>query len=165
MKPNGDEEFRPLCRFGPGGDFIRDWSADLANDRQVSSNKLSDVLKTLEEIIAAVVGPQQKDTAGAAGKYKQAGKVRFNAKVSTSAKTDSQRSGSHSSSVGSSSGHIRLQGQALLFADDSRACVSNRCKPKHRVRTHKRAAKKASGLKLPGQGTLFEAEVASAKIA
>jgi hypothetical protein len=58
-----------------------------------------------------------------------------------------------------------LSGEPMLFPNLRRDGVRIEHKPKHRLRAHHRAAKKGSALRFAQQGTLFDVDFASAKIA
>jgi hypothetical protein len=58
-----------------------------------------------------------------------------------------------------------LSVEPLLFADDIRVGLRIGHKPKHHVRAHRRASKKRHGLEIAGQGSLFDANGKSARIA
>jgi hypothetical protein len=50
----------------------------------------------------------------------------------------------------------RLRDEPMLFGDDGGNCTLGTRKPHHRIRAHRKSAKKRTGDRIEGQGTLFE---------
>jgi hypothetical protein len=55
--------------------------------------------------------------------------------------------------------------ELLLFPDLGRNGLRIRHQPKHHIRASRRAAKKGAAFRIPKQGSLFEAQLARARIA
>jgi hypothetical protein len=58
-----------------------------------------------------------------------------------------------------------ISGEPMLFADDHRINIRTWHKPRHSIRTYRRAAKKKPSAVLSGHGWLFTAEFKSVKTA
>ena len=57
-----DNQFEPLCRFGPGGDFVSAWPSESQKQPlRPAANGLSKLLDVISEIISAVVGSDFDD--------------------------------------------------------------------------------------------------------
>jgi len=110
MKDDRNIEIVPLCKFGPGGNFVTVWpqkgTSEHADDR--------------------ITDP----ATGAAIK-----------------------------------GSCLISDGPMLFADDCRISIRTWHKPKHNIRTYRRAVKKRPSAVLSGHSSLFAAEFKSAKTA
>ncbi len=146
----------PICKFGPGGDFVREWPARKKVSKSMK-NQLGEVLVTIAEILGATISPEL--LAAADGHCDISINKLFKG-TSFTEKTSDADNGSkrndQSSSTGSVNSNINVQGEALLFSDDRRARRKVKRKPNYRIRTHRRSSKKRVSVQLEGQGTLFE---------
>jgi hypothetical protein len=140
----------PVCRFGPGGDFVRTWPCNPQDYLHHSQSPLTRLLSSIAKMVGVqaeairnnyTIGEDENESV-------QTNNCRTNAPADANPQDNSE-----------------FCGQILLFADDSRACRRAEHKPKHRVRTHRRAAKKRPALRITAQGSLFEADAKSAKTA
>jgi hypothetical protein len=154
----------PLCKFGPGGDFVYCWPPKA--DMQPSS--LTKMLNKLVPLVTSQPAqmPQTHEPEPAAKPAEQTHKIIESKGEFENAVNDNQ--GDKPTDAPPATiikGDSLFTGQPLLFPDDSRACRTAKHKPKHRVRTHRRVAKKKPPQGLPGQGSLFETDFKSAKTA
>jgi len=124
-----DSQF-PLCRFGPGGDFIKDWPFGKIVPKE---NSLGRVLDCIAQIIGGMsqTNDETVETILSAAKKKD----KANGKDSGKPKADSKADRTIED-------NCKPSPQPLLFADISRTGSANRTKPKHRIRAHSPAAKK-----------------------
>ena len=119
----------PVCKFGPGGDFVSYWPTGSLPLPQSTTNRMTKILVRLNEIMGGLISSQleqstcqkiqQKGTLGYADKNNN-----FNAIGNTQAATTVK-------------GNFDIYNQPLLFADDCRISRSASNKSKHRVRTRR----------------------------
>jgi hypothetical protein len=146
----------PVCRFGPGGDFIQPWPAKPEDYLQQSQSPLARLLYSISRIInttehaPVIAGTAENHNMMEHDENAKSQEIahRHNAATTANSKSDSD-----------------FQGQILLFANDCRAVGTVEHKPKHSIRAHRRTAKKRPPLRIAGQGSLFEADAQSAKTA
>ena len=158
----GDE---PICRFGPGGDYVRAWpgkAAGKADPAPAAENPLRKVLQSLADIIGATVniasipgirieGPQEVGACEIVSEEREENQVAANKESGTG----------DAETTGNTQAHPAVRAEPLLFADDSRVGAGGRRKSNHRIRAHRKTAKKRAAQKIDGQGTLFEIDCTS----
>jgi hypothetical protein len=144
-KSNGQPE--PLCKFGPGGDFVRAWPA---LTYKVQKSPVAKLIDSLGEITAAITASGPNISTEESFLY--ADKA-----------NDDQPA--HTPPITAIKGDSIFPGQPLLFPDDFRIGRNFKHQSKHRIRTYRRAAKKESAVSLPGQSSLFAADLRSARSA
>jgi hypothetical protein len=138
----------PVCRFGPGGDFIQTWPCNPEDYLQHSQSPLTKLLCSISKLISSTEQAQAAQTNSKARDRNGESQNGCNAATVTDSKDDND-----------------VCGQVLLFADDSRNRRAAQYKPKHRIRTYSRTAKKRPALRLASQGSLFKADAQSVKTA
>jgi len=157
----------PVCRFGPGGDYVYDWPAKSAQPPARQPNPLNKVLAAIADLMGTTISPELMIqtqmpvyiAADSTVKQDDADIERptnhlINQKES-SAGNKPNRTNYAASTAGPSAGS-KVRSQPMLFSDDSGISRGPKRKPHHRIRAHRRAAKKRAGYSLKGQGTLFE---------
>jgi hypothetical protein len=142
MDSSANKQFQPVCRFGPGGDFVFIWP-ESSEFQLPSQNRLPKVLACLNEIIAGVLGSEFNPVSAVTSKAHPIPVVRFG---------QSQKSQAQ-------------QAQPLLFPDDSRTGLRAAHKPSLRIRARRRTTKKRPHIDLDEQGLLFAAELKIARSA
>lgn len=151
----------PLCRFGPGGDFVSYWPKGSGESYPQSyESNLTKIIERLSQIISGVIQsrPDVKVTfADAEATILQ--KTQNERTIIAKPKNKKQ---SHSATNSASLSDKKVSGQQLLFADDWGAGERAGHKPKHNVRAHRRASKKRVSFKWHRQSSLFGAELRSA---
>jgi len=161
MDSRFNNQNEPLCRFGPGGDFAYGWSPKNKNTSQMPGNPLSRILETITQLIMDVLGPDfasyKTPPANTKNQTHNILNLKGNLKYA-----DNQINPPANAIIKL---HSKVQCQPMLFSDDSRISIKTANKPKHRIRTHRRTAKKRVSVGITGQGTLFEDNVKSAKTA
>lgn len=166
MDINREKEFEPLCRFGPGGDFINDWPGDYADLSKLSSNRLGRILNSLSEIIAALLSSEHIRPATAQIEERSLREAAAAQKEKTDYGSESESSTSdHTPPIRVIKSNSQLPGEPLLFADDWRISGTTANKPKHRIRTHHRTSRKRASIRLTRQGTFFESDFKGARTA
>jgi hypothetical protein len=139
MNSGANRQFQPVCRFGPGGDFVSIWPETL-EFQLPSQNRLLKMFAYLNEIIAGVLGSEFNRPSTAAAKAQPIPVVRF----------DQSR---------------KSQAQSMLFPDDSRIGLRAAHKPRLRIRACRRTTKKRPLIDLGEQNLLFAAELKIARTA
>jgi hypothetical protein len=155
---------KPLCRFGPGGDFVY----ELTDEDVKSSGKVSGIdkfLNTVAHLLQAASG-EGNLCPHAGERLNPNGHIKFNLEKSNYGKFKSKPSEKdYSKTTADSSANSPMYSQKRLFSDDCPDSKRTRNHPKHRIRTHRRTSKKGSSFQYPGQGTLFELNKTSSRTA
>lgn len=171
MEPNmsydTDSQNEPVCRFGPGRDYVSIWPPEPVGRPVASPNSLTKVLSSIAEIMATFVGSQPRCTAAlSAITDRPTERIRFPKETKLHASDDRRAdSTTDPAPAANTTGNSGLSTEPTLFPDDSGSSIRIRHKPKHSVRAHRRTAKKRSALSLPGQGSLFDIDFTSARTA
>ena len=55
---NRTNKSNPLCKFGPGGDYVSEWDTPNASPPPCKESHLGQVLNVIAEIIGATVQPE-----------------------------------------------------------------------------------------------------------
>jgi hypothetical protein len=137
----------PVCRFGPGGDFVSAWPPQPQSPKKQPAKLLS----RLNEIITTLIG----STCGLATSKENLDYV-------VESNTGKPAYSTPTAAIKSDS---RFSGWPLLFADDCRIGLGADNKPKHNIRAYRRTAKKRPAVTFAGHGSLFETDFKSAKTA
>jgi len=166
MDSDRDERIEPVCRFGPGGDFISVWPLESARAIQPSPNRLAKLLTSLSEIITALLG-SEFDTATVPTDIRRRTNHLFAEKEKSEDAVGNNKADkpAHATPATIIKSHSRFSGEPVLFADDWRIGLRTGHKPKHRIRTYRRTAKKRPAFGLSGQVSLFETNFKSARTA
>jgi hypothetical protein len=166
MENAGHERFEPLCKFGPGGDFVWFWPSEPSESAGLSPNSLGKLLARLGEIMNGLLSSHPGAAAmpgvidGSTNRILRGeGNLEY---AHENFKTDETTYAASSSITGGDSG---FSGEPMLFADDWRVGRRVRHKPKHHIRAYRRTAKKRTTVSGCGQGSLFDADLRSAKSA
>lgn len=156
-----------MCKFGPGGDFITEWTGQTEELSRRSANGLLKVLNTISDVMTAVVGPGP-DTAAAGPSVKrpeaqwifqQKGKLKYAVENTKTNKPD------YPAPATVIKCDRPFSNQSMLFPHDGRISIRTGHKPKHRIRAYRGTAKKTPALDLAGQGSLFEPDFKGARTA
>lgn len=151
----------PVCRFGPGGDFVTDWPGKVSN---VSRRPIGSVLKAIAKMLDVVITEELL-------KSSTIEKINLaingsNLTIDSENEIDINKSDeSNASPVSGPKAHRQLQKEPMLF--DNAAGIGGPVghKPNHSVRTHRRAKRKKAAFSQPWQGSLFESYSQSSKVA
>ena len=150
---NSDNE-NPLCRFGPGGEFVTDWPLKKTNLADSASNPLAKVLVTIAEMIGATINPELLNEIE--GPYDIENEHLNEMKEKSSGAGQQYNRTDHAASTAGSQSNWLVSGEPMLFANDSRGSQAVKRKPKYRIRAPHRTPKKRVHRQIAGQGTLFE---------
>ena len=161
MTPESHGQIEPLCKFGPGGDFVARWQPELTEIREWP-NPLMRFLARAVEVAVLIFGLGRDTAFGQSDENKPADCLKekiINAESSEARDTTDPSPASAFEDGGS------ISGESMLFPNLRRNGIRIESKPKHRLRAHHRAAKKRSALCFAEQGTLFDLDFASARLA
>ncbi len=155
----------PVCRFGPGGDFVSVWPPEQTLTHRPSMGRLTKFIQSLSHIVPTLLGstpntvPQEltQTQPPADPVLHRKGLLKYAVK-----KIDKP---AHTASATAINSHKLFSDQSILFPDDGRISIRTGHKPKHRIRAYRRTAKKTPPLDLAGQGSLFESDFKSARTA
>ena len=150
----------PLCKFGPGGDFVTNWPEGSYKRRERIDNPLGRVLEAIADIIGATVKPELISEITQKTDIKRLINANTEREDITSAAEESSGA-NHAETTGGAEADSTIRGEPMLFADDRGTCRRVRRKPNHRIRTYHRASKKRTADKFDGQGTLFDLDAQS----
>jgi len=146
---NNRNNFTPLCKFGPGGDYSRDWTPD-GDGAFESENAIGKLLKMIAEIAAVTVNPETT------AELPIRDDLKTSYKITALEKTKNETEHDNAKTAGSAKRDRRVRGQAMLFGDDSRDRRRAKRKPNNRIRAYRRPSRKKAADQLEGQGTLFK---------
>jgi hypothetical protein len=151
----------PLCRFGPGGDYVKNWPAGTykAKQRPIGSvldtiakmldTVISDELmanSTIEKIHSAIQNAQLSDSMEYEIEYEKSNHV--NAAAVTGAKISEQ-----------------FTAEPMLFDNAAGAFGHSGNKQNNGVRAHRKLKRKRPAFGRDWQGSLFDAHQQSVKVA
>ena len=150
------EEDLPLCRFGPGGDFTTDYTAELGEMPMPQINGVSKVLSTIANMIGAAIYPQSGEKTLAVS-LAMVSETEFHRSEGTfNADRETTYEAAFTATNANVTGLGKISKEPMLFGNDKGISIGNGHKPKHRLRTSRRPSKTRTGLRIAGQGTLFE---------
>jgi len=187
VKPAYSSE--PLCKFGPGGDFVAVWPGPAAGGSP-ALRLLAAVVEAAAVILGlkqsaawqglspALVGggsrsglsdrSDQSDESDRRGPCRlgpqERSRIEKEIQIHATENSRAFRAPDPSPAPASKDGR-RLPGEPMLFPDVRRNGVRIEHKPKHRIRAYRGAAKKGPSVRLCKQSTLFDAQFGSARIA
>ena len=159
-REHSDMSKLPLCRFGPGGDFVHNWhGAPGESAEQATGTPLTGVLTTIAGLLGITVQPELLTEIACilpadAVKQDQPASVDHK-QESTCNDLPRPTDRHHAASTGRPGTNRSLSKQPLLFSDDWGVGRGAQHKPTHRVRTRRRPARKKADYAVERQGTLF----------
>jgi hypothetical protein len=157
----------PVCRFGPGGDYVYDWPAKSAQPPARQPNSLKKVLALIADLMGAVISPEllTEDhtpvyiAADSIVKQNDAdieGPTNHLMNQKESSAGEERNRTNYAASIAGPTNDSEVRAEPMLFGDDCGISRGPKRKPHYRIRAHRRTAKKGAGYRLEGQGTLFE---------
>jgi len=152
----------PLCRFGPGGEFVTNWSGKKVS--KASHQPIGSVLKTIAQMLDMVITKEllQNSTIEKINLAIQ----NTDLTVHTENKIDYYKSNeSDASTAPGSEADRQLQEEPMLFDNASGTCGPAGHKPNHSFRARRGAKRKRTSFSQSWQGSLFEHYDQSAKVA
>jgi hypothetical protein len=157
MKPHKERQAEPLCKFGPGGDFIVAWEPKPSE----SLEKLARFSGSAIEALAAAFGIKRATPLI----YPKEQIDHHTEKVTDAIENNTALDSTDTASAPAPANDSPFPAEPMLFPDLVRNGIRIKHKPKHRIRTSHRAAKKGAAFRIPKQGSLFEGQFARARIA
>ena len=166
MTPQKNSQAKPLCKLGPGGDFVTVWQPQPSSSSG-PSNHLVKFLTSTVEIVTMLLGLNRNSPCvGSKSAYYFSECVVCQKEEATNAVSSSNLCSTIDPAPATITEDTRpFSREPMLFPDHSGIGVRTKHKPKHRVRTRSRAAKKRLALRLSEQSSLFELGFKSAKTA
>jgi len=156
----------PLCKFGPGGDFEVAWWPE-PSEIVAMSNRPLRLLSAVLEVLVVLLGVKRTGARVSWTNHAcDSEVVDFDREKAKNAAEDSKlgrTAYAPATAVADNGG--ALSAEPMLFPDLGGNGVRVKHKPKHRIRTYRRVAKKGSALRFAEQGSLFESQFQSAKTA
>lgn len=142
----------PLCKFGPGGDYVSSWSAPEPSKPQEEHSPLGKVLNLIAEILGAAVQPEILTEIACALPTEP-----LNPQTASREKTKNEPAYSHNTPPASytPSGKTVCT-EAMLFSDDWGIGCGPAHQSGHRIRTRRRTSRKRPSGTFNRQGTLFD---------
>ena len=171
MTDENDKQAEPLCRFGPGGDFITCWDSEPIGP-EYSSNRIAKLMISIIEALSVSIGIRQKIAFMNINHFGQeesdsTNEVDVFDKEATHNAVKSTESAERNDSATASAAEddSRLPAEPMLFPDAGGDGRRIKYQPKHRIRTYRRTAKKRPAFRFCEQGSLFEGQFRSARTA
>jgi hypothetical protein len=153
MNSHPNKQIEPVCRFGPGGDFVSVWPPQ----SQPPKKQPVTLLSPQNEIITTLLGSTSLVRAKCPAVARKE-----NLEYVVESSTGKPAYSAPTAAIKSDS---RFSGRPLLFADDCRIGLGADNKPKHHIRAYRRTAKKRPAISFAGHGSLFETDFKSARTA
>jgi hypothetical protein len=160
------QQDEPLCKFGPGGDFTYVWQPEIP-ESSISSSWLVKLLTSVVEVIAVLIGLKRH------GPYVHLRNDFSSNELTVSCKEHVKNAFENPTALDTDNtsptpvaevGGL-LSKDPLLFPDLGRNGIRIKHKPKHRIRTYHRTAKKRVAISSSKQSSLFESQFKSARTA
>ncbi|MFC1738502.1 hypothetical protein ACFL1G_05570 [Planctomycetota bacterium] len=148
----------PVCRFGPGGDFVLGWPVNNYQPALISGVPLINLIKSIAQTTTTLLSPELSPEPAAS---QASAKQQQYTRQITGYEFKNIKPG-RTTSTGK---NTLYAGKQLLLPDFSSAYVRNCHKPKRRYRIRQTTAEKNTSFVIPGQGSLFEEDLQSAKTA
>ncbi len=180
MTPERNIQIEPLCKFGPGGDYVAAWPPEPSDVFEISS-RLVRLLSSAAEVVAVIFG--FKRAAKGSGTFCRNGpkgalhkryltpllpdeRIVFDReRVINEAEISRIGDTAHAKTIAVAKNGRAFSAEPMLFPDPGGNGVRIKHKSKHRIRAYSRVAKKGSALRFAEQGSLFEGQFRSAKTA
>jgi len=166
MTPEKNRQVEPLCKFGPGGDFVITWQPEPSDAFEMSS-RLVRLLSSAVEVVAVIFGFKlAAPGVSLRNNFCCDELIVFDReKVINAAENTKLSDTAYAPATTVADNGGAFSAEPTLFPDLGGDGVRVKHKPKHRIRTYRRVAKKGSALRFAQQGSLFESQFQSAKTA
>jgi hypothetical protein len=163
MKPDREKQVEPLCKFGPGGDFVAAWEPEPSERMEA----LARLIGSVAEALGAAFGLKRTgvNTPLSSNFYPNEPTVHHTEKSNDAIENSTAPDSTDAASAPAFADDSTFSAEPLLFPDLVRNGIRIKHKPKHRIRASNRAAKKGAAFRIPKQGSLFEGRLARARIA
>jgi hypothetical protein len=167
MDSHPQKQAEPGSKFGPGGDFLSFWPKEPTPSPKLEANTLTRLLYTIAEITNATLGSDFDSTLKIPTEAGQLSEhiLYHEEKLKYAGQNGKADKSAYAPAASAATSNCLFSDEQMLLPDDCRTCSRTRRKPKHRIRTYRRTAKKTAAISLPEQGTLFEVNLQGAKTA
>jgi len=158
------QKSHPVCKFGPGGDFVWRWPRQGSLNLMHYGGRLNRIIALLDEMVKIMLG-SQLESFGSAQIDKAATVAEAIHRLGGSQfadETDESGRPVFTPAIAVVRNGRRVLQQPMLFADNYSKV---RRKSKIRNRSYQKSAKKKVSCDRPGQGSLFETNLRGARIA
>jgi hypothetical protein len=165
METRKNKQIEPVCRFGPGGDYVSLWPGQATDLSGFFATRLGKIVHSANEVLHALVGCgfDLNSSQGCSTQIQeQFVQRKEKAEYGLGYDTDGA---AYAPSITTVKGDSPVPEEPMLFTDDRRIIFPAGNKPKHRIRAYRRAAKKRTPFGLPSQSSLFKSDLQSARIA
>jgi len=163
MKPNRERQAEPLCKFGPGGDFVAAWQPEPSERLETLARLIGSAVEALAEAFG--LKRTGEDLPLSNNFCPNEPTVCHTEKLNDAIENPTARDSTDAASAPAPANGSPFPGEPLLFPDLGRNGIRIKHQPKHRVRAPRRAPKKETAFRIPKQGSLFEGQLARARIA
>ena len=154
-----NEKNMPLCRFGPGGDFVSDWPMEPLGQEQIEVGSIGKTLSKIAEIIGVVIAPELM------GQMEEANILLGNNFKEDIESVHYASGDDHAETTSNAGADQTVSTEPTLFRNDTGISQSLRSKPNNRVRARRSVKRKRAAASRPWQGTLFETYGPSTQVA
>ena len=154
----------PLCRFGPGGDFVTNWPAGKSKVSKASRRPIGTALNAIAKMLDTVIAEELLHNST----IEKINSAIHNAELNISMEDKSENdksNGFNASSVSGLEAGGQLQTQPMLFDNSSGTGANIRNKQNFRIRAGRKSKRKSAAFSRSWQGSLFESHDQSAKVA
>ena len=166
IMPEKNRESEPPCKFGPGGDFISVWQPEPPGpcDQQ---NRMGKLFASTIEVAAILLGYKRTNPYVPLINTSDSGERIYSYKeeMKNAVKFNRVRHTAHAASTRITPDDNRISAEPMLFPDVSGNGNSIKHQPKHRIRTYQRTPRKRTAVRFAKQGSLFEDQFKSTRIA
>jgi hypothetical protein len=157
-------EAAPLCKFGPGGDFVSVWQPETPGPCE-QSNYLKKLSISIFEVAAILLGFKLTKPLNLLINASGSPALHNNEEMKNAFKFNRVHRTTNPAPTPVAQDDSRLPSEPMLFPDFGRNGIRIRHQPKHRIRTYRRTAKKRPAMRFAKQSTLFEDKFKCARIA
>ena len=162
MISDRERQAEPLCKFGPGGDFVAVWEPKPSERPDAPARLLgSAVLSSAFRVLRHAARRTKNEN----NLCPNEPTVRNTEKPNDEIENSTARDSTDAAPAPAPASGGPFSGEPLLFPDLSRNGIRIKHKPKHRIRASRRVAKKGAAFRIPKQGSLFEGQFTRARIA
>jgi hypothetical protein len=167
---NNDKNF-PVCRFGPGGDFVQDYWPD-KTESQAPRQPIGSLLKAIAKMLDVVINEELLQDSTIEKINLAINGAQLTADLENEIDIDKSIYGEQSRTIESDAPPVagleadrQLQKEPLLFDNASGTGAIAGHKPTDGIRARRGSKRKRSAFSAPWQGSLFESYPQSAKVA
>jgi len=161
------EDQQPICKLGPGGEFVSVFSAMAERRSSEPATGLGRVILALAEFMGAVVSPVYAVEASLLKESKNGenNNINHNLELDNGITGSKNRSTDNTKTNAAVKGAGKFPEKQMLFANDWGVGGKNGNKPHYNVRTSRRVAKKKIAFSKGWESSLFEVDSSRTSVA